>query len=106
LKNELWKAFKIVNKKQATERQLHILKMNKLTVKYVAEFQWIATLTDWDNNALVSQYYWELNEAIKDEIARINQPEKLQNMINIFNNINSHQWEQWMKHTEHYTLKM
>jgi len=38
-KNELQRAFKIVNEKQAAERQLHILKMNKLTVKYAAEFQ-------------------------------------------------------------------
>ncbi len=36
----------------------------------------------------------------------MNQPEELQNMINIFININSHQWKQQMKHTEHYTSKM
>ncbi len=27
-------------------------------------------------------------------------------MINTFININSHQWKQWMKHTEHYTSKV
>jgi len=43
-KNELQRAFKVVDKKQAVKRQLHILKMNKLTVKYVAEFQQIAAL--------------------------------------------------------------
>ncbi len=43
-KNELWRAFKVVNKKQAAKRWVHILKMNKLTVKYVTKFQWIATL--------------------------------------------------------------
>jgi len=53
-KNELQRAFKVVNKKWAAKRQLHILKMNKSAVKYVAEFQWIATLIDWNNNALVS----------------------------------------------------
>jgi len=105
-KNELWRAFKIVNKKQAAERQLHILKMNKLTVKYVAEFQWIAALMNWDNDALISQYYWGLNETIKDEIVKMDQPEELQNIINIFININSCQWKQQMKRTEHYTSKM
>ncbi len=80
--------------------------MNKLTVKYAAEFQWIAALMNWDDDALVSQYYWELNETIKDEIVRMNWPEELQNMINIFININSYQWEQQMKCTEHYTSKM
>jgi len=38
-KNELQRAFRVVDKKQAAKRQLHILKMNKLTAKYVAEFQ-------------------------------------------------------------------
>ncbi len=105
-KNELQRAFRVVNKKQAAERRLHILKMNKLTVKYAAEFQWIAALMDWDDDALVLQYYWGLNKTIKDEIVKMNQPEELQNMINIFINIDSCQWEQRMKHTEHYTPKM
>jgi len=45
-KNELQRAFKVVNEKQAAERRLHILKMNKSAVKYAAEFQRIAALTD------------------------------------------------------------
>jgi len=80
--------------------------MNKSAVKYAAEFQWIAALTNWDNNALVLQYYWGLNETIKDKIVRMNWPEELQNMINTFINIDSCQWEWWMKHTEHYTPKV
>jgi len=43
-KDELQRAFKVVNEKQAAERQLHILKINKSTVKYAAEFQRIAAL--------------------------------------------------------------
>jgi len=105
-KNELWRAFKVVDKKWAVERQLHILKMNKSAVKYAAEFQWITALMNWDDDALVSQYYWGLNKTIKDEIARMNQPEELQDMINTFINIDSCQWKQQMKHTEHYTPKV
>jgi len=105
-KDKLWRAFRVVNKKQAAERWLHILKMNKSAAKYAAEFQWIATLMNWDDDTLVLQYYWGLNKTIKDEIVRMNWPEELQNMINIFININSHQWEQQMKRTRHYTSKM
>jgi len=105
-KDELQRAFKVVDEKWAAERRLHILKMNKLTVKYAAEFQQIAALMNWDDDALVSQYYWGLNETIKDEIVRMDRPEELQNMINIFININSCQWEQRMKRTEHYTPKV
>ena len=92
-KNELQRAFKIVDEKQAAKRRLHILKMNKSAVKYAAEFQRIAALMNWNDNALVLQYYWGLNETIKDEIVRMNWSEELQNIIDIFININSHQWE-------------
>jgi len=105
-KDELQRAFKIVDKKWAAERRLHILKMNKLTAKYAAEFQRIAALMDWDNDTLVLQYYWGLNETIKDEIVRMNQPEELQDMINVFINIDSCQWKWRMKRTGHYTPKM
>jgi len=105
-KNELRRAFEIVDKKWAAERRLHILKMNKSAAKYAAEFQRIATLMDWNDDALVSQYYWGLNETIKDEIVRMNQPEELQDMINTFININSCQWERRMKRTRHYTPKV
>jgi len=105
-KNELQRAFRVVDKKQAAERRLHILKMNKSAAKYAAEFQQIAALMDWDDDALVLQYYWGLNKTIKDEIVRMNRPEELQNMINTFININSHQWKQRMKRTGHYTSKM
>jgi len=43
-KDELWRAFKVVDEKWAAERQLHILKMNKSAAKYAAEFQWITAL--------------------------------------------------------------
>jgi len=56
-KNELQRAFKVVDEKQAVKRQFHILKMNKSAVKYAAEFQQITALMNWDNNTLVLQYY-------------------------------------------------
>jgi len=45
-KNELQRAFRVVNEKQAAKRQLHILKMNKSAAKYAAEFQRITALMD------------------------------------------------------------
>ncbi len=80
--------------------------MDKSAAKYAAEFQRIAALTDWDDDALVSQYYWGLNETIKDEIARMDRPEELQNMIDTSINIDSRQWERRMERTGHYTLKV
>jgi len=96
-KEELRKAFGVVDEKRAAERRLHTLKMNRSAAKYAAEFQCIAALTDWDDDALVSQYYWGLSETIKDEIARRERPEELQEMIDTSINIDSQQWERRME---------
>ncbi len=67
-KKELWKIFRVINEKRAVKQQLYTLKMNKSAIKYLMKFQHIVALTDWDNDVLVLQYYWELSEDIKDEI--------------------------------------
>jgi len=102
-KKELWKAFEVVNEKRAVKQWLHTLKMNKSVAKYSVEFQCIAALTDWDDDTLVSQYYWGLSEGIKDEIAWRDCPEELQEMIDTFINIDSQQWEQQMEKMGPYT---
>jgi len=70
-------------------------------IKYSTEFQQIVTLIEWDNEAFTLQYYWELKDTIKDEIVRMNRSENLQKMIDAFINIDSQQWEWWMKYTEY-----
>ena len=67
-KKELWKTFRVINEKRAAKWWFYTLKMNKSAVKYLMKFQCIAALTDWDDDILVLQYYWELSENIKDEI--------------------------------------
>ena len=59
----------MIDEKRAAEWQLYILKMNKSADKYLAKFQHIAVLTDWNDDVLILQYYWELSEDIKDKIA-------------------------------------
>lgn len=99
-KEELRRAFGVVDKKRAPERRLHTLRMNKSAAKYAAEFQRIAALTDWDDDALVSHYYWGLSETIKDEIARRDRTEELQEMIDTSINIDNRQWERRMEKME------
>ncbi len=45
-----------------------MLKMNKSAIKYSVKFQCIVILTDWDDDVLVLQYYWELSKDIKNKI--------------------------------------
>jgi len=67
-KKELWKTFEVINEKRAAKWWLYMLKINKLVTKYSVKFQCIAVLTDWDDDILILQYYWELSEDIKDKI--------------------------------------
>ena len=60
--------FRVINEKRAVKWWLYTLKINKSAVKYSVKFQCIVILTDWNNDILVLQYYWELSEDIKDEI--------------------------------------
>ncbi len=58
----------MINEKRAVKWWLYILKMNKLVIKYLAKFQCIVILTDWNDDVLVLQYYWELSKNIKNKI--------------------------------------
>jgi len=88
-KEKLWWVFEVVDKKQAAKQHIHILWQNESVIKYLMKFQQIATLTEWNNKAFTSQYYWELKNTIKDEIVRMNRSENLQRMIDVFINIDS-----------------
>jgi len=88
-KEKLWWIFEIIDKKQAVKQHIHILWQNESVIKYSMKFQWIATLTEWNNETFTSQYYWELKDTIKNKIVRMRRSENLQKMINAFININN-----------------
>ena len=46
-------------------------------------------------------YYWGLREFIKDEIVRADQPEVLQDMVDLVIQIDSHQWERQRERKGH-----
>jgi len=105
-KEKLQWVFAIINKKWATKQCIHILWQNESVIKYLTEFQWIAALTEWNNETFTLQYYWELKDTIKYEIVRMNRLKNLQKMINAFINIDSWQWKWWMKHIEYQSCWM
>jgi len=65
-KKKLQQVFRVINEKWAAEQHIHVLWQNRLVIKYLTKFQHIAALTEWDDETLMSQYYWELRKAIKD----------------------------------------
>ena len=59
-KKDLWQIFRIINEKQTAKQQFYILWQTELMIIYAVKFQHIAVLTEWNDKALTSQYYWEL----------------------------------------------
>ena len=92
-KKDLQQIFEIIDEKWTTKQQLHILQQTKSVIIYAAEFQYITVFTEWDDETLMSQYYWKLQETIKNKIVQRDWSEKLQKMINVLININCCQWK-------------
>ena len=69
------------------------MKQTKSAAAYAAEFQQIATKTEWEDKALMAKYYKDLKDFVKDRIVETDQPEKLDEMIEKSIIINNHQYE-------------
>ena len=100
-KKEIKKHFDVVNEAQAAETKLLSLWQKHDAAKYAVKFQHITSLTDWDNSILMTLYYWELREFIKDEIVRADWPEILQDMVDLVIQIDSCQWERQRERKGH-----
>ena len=60
---------------------------------YASKFQQLAAQTQWGAVPLVAQFYKELKDRVKDNIARVNQPSQLQLMITLAIRIDDRQYE-------------
>ena len=100
-KKEIKKHFGVVNEAQAAETKLLSLWQKHSAAEYAVKFQHITSLTDWDNSTLMAIYYWGLREFIKNKIVRVNQPEVLQDMVDLVIQIDSYQWERQRERKRH-----
>lgn len=66
------------------ERGLQQLKQkNRSTATYASEFRRLATDVTWNEPALIHQFYIGLSEEVKDELARVERPSAIKEMINL-----------------------
>ena len=69
--------------------------------EYAVKFQCITSLTNWNNNILMTLYYLRLKEFIKNEIVRADWSEILQNMVDLVIQIDSCQWKRQRERKKH-----
>jgi hypothetical protein len=69
------------NEKATAERNLYALKQKGSATSYLADFQRYSVLVGWNDEAKKAQFYRGLKEAVKDELARQDQPESLAELM-------------------------
>ena len=101
--------FESVNLKKEVKHKLEHLKQKESASNYAAEFRQIATVLDWNDKVYVSLFYWELKNEVKNELAKIEWLNDLDEMIKIVVWIDNHLGEKqqekkknsWKKQHEH-----
>ncbi len=82
-----------INAKWIIERQLYDIKQSESTFKYITAFQSIAAEIEWNDSTFTAQFYKELKNVIKNEIARTNKLVTLHVMISKTIVLNNQQCE-------------
>jgi hypothetical protein len=76
--------FDYSNDTREVERDIRQLRQRTSTVAYKAEFQILAAKINWNDDALVSQFYRGLKERVREEITLYNnRPDTLKGMFDI-----------------------
>ncbi len=70
-----------IDAKRIVEQQLYNIKQSESAFKYIIAFQSIAAEIEWNDLILTAQFYKELKNVIKNEIARMNKLVTLHVMI-------------------------
>lgn len=78
--------------KEAT-RDLQGLRQQGSVADYTSKFHQLASRLNWDQTALTATFYKGLKDAIKDELARLDQPDELMPLIEIATKIDNRMWE-------------
>ena len=76
-RSEIWMVFADIDCKRTAEYNLIKLRQTKSAADYMAYFTRLSTATNWEDAALMAMYYAGLKDAVKDKIARGEQPEDL-----------------------------
>jgi hypothetical protein len=91
--SELTKIFGDVDEKKVATRKLRQLRQTGSARSYTAEFRRIMARLDWNDEAFMAQYHEGLKEALKDELVRIDEPDDLQEMMEIAGKVDNRFYE-------------
>lgn len=96
--NELKLTYDNVDEKRAADRELHAIRQKTSVGDYAADFQRIQASLNWDDNALMSQFFaglkWEVKNAM---LLKDTKPESLHDMIRVATQVDSVLYESYLE---------
>jgi Retrotransposon gag protein/Zinc knuckle len=96
---ELRAVFGEVDEQRTAERKLMQLRQTGSASNYTSEFRKITSKLDWNDEAYMAQYYQGLKDALKDELARQESPDDLDELIRIAVRIDNRLYERKLEKT-------
>ena len=79
----LKKAFGDPDQSATSEREIRNLRQTSSVSSYSSDFQRLAAFLEWNDAAKISQYYWGLKDSIKDELAKVDRPNNLPDLMTL-----------------------
>ena len=77
----------------ATALENLVMRDNQRIIKYISEFNRLASVVEWDDNSLCFRFYKNLPKRLKDEISRVGKPKFLYQMRDLAQQIDYRYWE-------------
>ena len=85
--------FESVNSKKEAECKLEHLKQKESALNYAVKFKQIVSVLNWNDEVYVSLFYWEFKDEVKNELAKIEWLDDLNDMIRIVIQIDNWLWK-------------
>lgn len=92
-KKEMEKIFGEIDEARVAERKLQNLKQRGSASNYTTEFKQLQSKVDWDDAPLIAAYYSGLKDRVKDEIARQDRPDEIDDMVTLAVRIDNRLYE-------------
>ena len=103
-KNNLGQVYGNFDKEHLAERRMQSLRQTGFAANYASKVQQLAAQTQWGAVSLVAQFYKGLKDRVKDNVARVNQPSKLQLIIILAIRIDDQQYERELEKKSTYNF--
>jgi Retrotransposon gag protein/Zinc knuckle len=103
-KEKAEQVFGEVDEGRQAERELQRIKQRGSAAQYLAEFQKNSVKTNWNDDALMAQFYRGLKDPVKDDLAREQRPTTLEGLIQKAVQIDNRNYERAMEKRGYYDL--